>query len=43
MDTLSNGTTLTNSQKEDLIEKVKQEIALANFQEILSVIINYLQ
>lgn len=28
---------LTSSQKEDLIEKLKQEVALANFQELLTV------
>lgn len=38
MDSLGTGLSgLTGSQKDELMEKVKQEIALANFQELLTV------
>ena len=30
---------LTGAQKDELMDKVKQEIAIANFQELLTVII----
>ena len=33
---------LTGAQKDELMEKVKQEIALANFQELLTVIIIFI-
>ncbi|XP_011500003.1 PREDICTED: mitochondrial import inner membrane translocase subunit Tim13-B-like [Ceratosolen solmsi marchali] len=36
MDSLGDDSPLTSSQKDDLMEKIKQEIALANFQELLS-------
>ena len=36
MDSLG-GANLTGRQKEELMDKVKQEIALANFQELLTV------
>lgn len=37
MDSLGGGANLTGAQKDELMEKVKQEIALANFQELLTV------
>lgn len=39
MDSLRDGT-LTSAEKDELMDKVKQEIALANFQELLTVSIS---
>lgn len=37
MDSLSAGSGLTGAQKDELIDQVKQQIAVANAQELLSV------
>lgn len=37
MDSLSAGSSLTGAQKDELMDQVKQQIAVANAQELLSV------